>query len=124
MCEIDNKIEKISEKLEEMQLVLSKMTGKKLEMQPVHSYIKPLTRSEQQAFLVLYTEEKPISYMELSKKLNMPLTMIREYVTSLLEKGIQISKSYVRGRPHIMLDKKFKDLHAKKNIVNLEQQRL
>ena len=54
LCEIDNKIEKLSEKLEEIQLILSKMTGKKLEMQSSSSYVKPLTRAEQQIFLVLY----------------------------------------------------------------------
>lgn len=124
MCELDNKIEKINEKLEEMQLLLSRLTGKKLEMQSSESYIEPLMRSEQQVFLVLYTEEKPISYMEMSKKLNIPLTMIREYVTSLIEKGVQIHKSYIKGRPHVMMDAKFKDLQAKKNIVKIDQQTL
>jgi len=124
LCEIDNKIEKLSEKLEEIQLILSKMTGKKLEMQSSSSYVKPLTRAEQQIFLVLYTSEKPISYMEMSKKLNISLTLIREHITNLIEKGVQIDKSYVKGRPHVILDKKFKDLQAKKNLVRLDQQRL
>ena len=124
LCEIDNKIEKISEKLEEIQLVLSKMTGKKLEMQAPESFIKPLTKAEQQIFLVLYTSEKPISYMELSKNLNISLTLIREYVANFIGKGIQIQKTYIKGRPHVMLDKKFKDLHAKKNLVKIDQQRL
>ena len=124
LCEIDNKIEKLGEKLEEIQLILSKMTGKRLEMQNSESYVKPLTKAEQQIFLVLYTEEKPISYMELSKKLNLSLTLIREYIYHLIEKGVLVQKTYVKGRPHVILDKKFKDLHAKKNLVKIDQQRL
>jgi len=46
---------------------------------------------------------------------------VREYVTNLLEKGIPIQKKYVNTIPHLLLDPKFKNLQAKKNILKIEQ---
>ena len=122
LCEIDNKINKLNEKIEEIQLILSKLTGKKLELQPNHTQIEPLTKSEQKIFLVIYTEERPISYMEISKRMNTPLTLVREYVTNLIEKGVPVQKTYVKGRPYVLLEKSFKDLQAKQNVVQIDQQ--
>lgn len=122
LCDIDNKINKLNEKIEEIQLILSKFTGKSLELQPNHTKIEPLTKAEQKIFLAIYTEERPISYMEISKRMCMPLTLVREYVTNLIEKGVPIHKTYVKGRPFILMEKTFKDLQAKKNIVQIDQQ--
>ena len=122
LCDIDNKINKLNEKIEEIQLVLSKMTGESLELQPNHTKIEPLSKPEQKIFLVIYTEERPISYMEISKRMSMPLTLVREYVTNLIEKGVPIQKTYVKGRPLVLMGKSFKDLQAKQNIVQIDQQ--
>ena len=122
LCEIDNKINKLNEKIEEIQIILSKFTGKKLEFQPNHTQIEPLSKQEQKIFLFIYTEERPVSYMEISKRMSIPLTMAREYVTNLIEKGVPIQKAYVKGRPFVLMDKAFKDLQAKQNIVQIDQQ--
>ena len=122
LCEIDNKINKLNEKIEEVQIILSKLTGQKLELQPNHTNIEPLSKPEQKIFLAIYTEERPVSYMEISKRMNLPLTYVREYVTNLIEKGVPIQKTYVKGRPFILMEKTFKDLQAKQNIVQIDQQ--
>lgn len=121
LCELDNKIAKLNKKIEEIHLILSKMTGKKLRKMPNFDNIDPLTEIEKNVFLNLYTEEKPITYQGLAKKMNMPIPLAREYVLSLLEKGIPIQKVYIKTRPYVMLDKKFKNLQAKKNILKIEQ---
>ena len=47
----------------------------------------------------------------------MPIPLLREYITNLLEKGIPIQKIYKNTRPYIFLDPKFKNLQAKQNIL-------
>jgi biotin operon repressor len=121
LCELDNKINKLNEKIEEIQIILSKLTGKKLDLQPDYTSIEPLTKQEQKIFLVVYTEERPISYMEISSKMNLPLTMVREYITSLIEKGVPIQKTYMKGRPFVLLEQSFKSLQAKQNVVKIDQ---
>ena len=51
----------------------------------------------------------------------MPISLARQYITNLLEKGIPIQKKYIKQRPYIYLDQKFKNLQAKKNILKIEQ---
>ena len=122
LCEIDNKINKLNEKIEEIQLILGRLTGKKVDLNPEYYSVDPLGPEEQKVFLAMYTEDKPVSYMELANRVGKPLTLVRSYVTNLIEKGIPINKSYVKGRPHIMIDTEFKRLQAKKNIVGIHQQ--
>lgn len=121
LSELDNKINKLNEKIEEIQLILSRLTGKKVHFKADYD-IDPLTSDEQTVFLAVYTEDKPISYMELARKVSKPLALVRNYITNLIEKGIPINKTYIKGRPHIMLDENFKRLQAKKNIVGINQQ--
>jgi len=121
LCELDNKIAKLNERIDEIFNILSKLTGKKLLKKPKFEDIDPLTTTEKNVFLNLYTEEKPVTYHQLAKKMKMPIPLVREYVTNLLEKGIPIQKTYVNTIPHILLDPKFKNLQAKKNILKIEQ---
>ncbi|MBW2977649.1 hypothetical protein KY331_02280 [Candidatus Woesearchaeota archaeon] len=121
LCELDNKIAKLNERIDEIFNVLSNLTGKKLLKKPKFEDIDPLTTTEKNVFLNLYTEEKPLTYHQLAKKIKISIPLVREYVTNLLQKGIPIQKIYVNTIPHILLDPKFKNLQAKKNILKIEQ---
>lgn len=121
LCELDNKISKLNERIDEVHLILSKITGKKANTNTRFEDIDPLTTMEKNIFLNLYSEEKPITFAELASKVNMPIAVVREYITNLIEKGIPIHKDYLKTRPHISLDKKFKNLQAKTNILKIEQ---
>jgi len=120
-CELDNKITKLNERIDEIYSILGKLTGKKLNTKTKYEDIDPLTTMEKNVFLNLYTEEKPVNYSELAKKMNMSISLTRQYITNLLEKGIPIQKKYIKQRPYIYLDPKFKNLQAKKNILKIEQ---
>ncbi len=120
-CELDNKVTKLNERIDEIYSILSKLTGKKLTKTAKYEDIDPLTTMEKNVFLNLYTEQQPITYSELAKKINMPISLTRQYITNLLEKGIPIQKKYIKQRPYIYLDQKFKNLQAKKNILKIEQ---
>jgi len=121
LCKLDNKITKLNERIDEIHLILSKLTGKKTYKNSRIDSIDPLTTKEKNVFLNLYTEQAPITYLDLAKKLKMPITLVREYITNLLEKGIPIQKVYKNQRPYIFLDPKFKNLQAKQNILKIEQ---
>ncbi len=121
ICEVDNKISKLNERIDDIYNVLSDLTGKKMRKMPAYEDIDPLTTEEKNIFLNLYTEPEPISYVDLARKMNMPISLTRQYITNLLEKGIPIQKEYKKTRPFIYLDKKFKNLQAKKNVLKIEQ---
>ena len=120
-CELDKKLTKLNERIDDIYSILSKLTGKKLTKTAKYEDIDPLTTMEKNVFLNLYSEDQPITYSELAKKINMPISLARQYITNLLEKGIPIQKKYLNQRPYIYLDKKFKNLQAKKNILKIEQ---
>ena len=121
LCELDNKISKLNERIDDIFNILSKLTGKKLLKKPKFEDIDPLTTTEKNVFLNLYTEEKPATYCELARKMKMHILILREHITNLLQKGIPIQKRYVNTIPYIFLDPKFKNLQAKKNILKIEQ---
>lgn len=121
LCKLDNKITKLNERIDEIHLILSKLTGKKTHKKFRLENIDPLTTSEKNVFINLYTEQAPMSYSDLARKLKMPISLAREYITNLLEKGIPIQKIYKDQRPYIFLDPKFKNLQAKQNILKIEQ---
>ena len=121
LCKLDNKITKLNERIDEIHLILGKLTGKKTFKKSRLDDIDPLTTTEKNIFLNIYTEQAPITYAGLAKKMKMPIPLIREYITNLLEKGIPIQKIYKNTRPHIFLDSKFKNLQAKQNILKIEQ---
>jgi len=121
MFELDNKLAKLNERIDEIHTILSQVTGKKLIKMPAFEDIDPLTEKERNVFLNIYTEEIPMTYSDLAKKISISVELAREYVLSLIEKGIPIQKSYKNARPHIMLNAKFRNLQAKKNILKIEQ---
>lgn len=121
IAELDNKIAKLNEKIDEVYNTLSKLTGKKIRKMPAFEDIDPLTTDEKNVFLNIYTEAAPLTYSDLAAKLNMSIELTRQYVINLMEKGIPIQKIYKHTRPYIYLDPKFKNLQAKKNILKIEQ---
>ena len=120
-CELDNKIAKLNERIDGIHDILTNLTGKKTRKMPKFEDIDPLTTKEKTVFLNIYTEDKPTTYERLAAKLSMPITLVRQYVTALLEKGIPIQKAFHKTRPYIYLDPKFKNIQAKKNILKIEQ---
>lgn len=121
VCELDNKIAKLNERIDDIYNILSKLSGKKLNKVPSFEDIDPLTSEEKNVFLNLYTESGPITYAELARKLKMSVELARQYILRLMEKGIPIQKTYKNTRPYIILNQKFKNLQAKQNILKIEQ---
>jgi hypothetical protein len=123
LCEIDYKINKLSEKVEQIQLFLEENMAFKAPKKPKFQP-KPLTNNEQDVFLVLYTlEEKKgaVSYAEIAKRTGLSEDLIASYITRMIEKNVPIIKRYVNNQPLLRLDPQFKRAQAKENILGLNQ---
>jgi hypothetical protein len=109
--EVDLKIDKLAQRLEQMQLA------------PVDErFIQPLTQTERNLFLVLYTEEVPLSFTELAEKAELSGLLVPECISTLVHKGVPLIRSYARNQIFFRLDPRFKELQAKENVVNLSLQ--
>ncbi len=112
--ETDLKVDKLSQRLENLQLSLGKPIEKPT--------ISPLNQLEKKVFLILYTEETPLSYEEICAKAEIPLSTIPECISSIIDKGIPLLRSLVNDRLFFKLSPSFKELQAKDNLINLSLQ--
>jgi len=109
--ELDQKIEKLASRLDKIQLE----QGSQLEK----PYVAPLNETERKVFLALYTEEKPLNCFELSEKSKVPISIIRDILTTVAQKGIPIKRSFENNQTYHQIDVKFKEWQAKEGILNL-----
>lgn len=121
ICRLDAKIDKVTEKIEELQLKLSTLI-------PLASFEEEqpakieLSEKEKEVFLILYaSEEKPMTYRDIAKVMNESDFLVSGYITNLIEKGIPIIKKYIGHAAYLMLDRRFRELQAKNNILNINQ---
>ena len=126
LCNIDSKIDKLNEKIEDLQLFINRLAAKdykKHNEKQVYNHIF-LTTKEKEVFLALYTmaEEKgPITYKAISRRIGLTEFMVREYVTNLIEKGIPVIKKYVNNELYLDIDQKFRHMQAKENLVDINE---
>jgi len=110
--EIELKLDKVTHRLDQIQLGQDEKQNEKIG-------ILPLNKIETKVFLVLYTEEMALSFAEISKKAELPLALVPEYVSSLVNKGVPLQRSFVNNQLFMKLDQRFKEMQAKENVVNL-----
>jgi hypothetical protein len=112
--EIDRKLDKLAERLDELQYNLSPEQG-------VPDGIV-LTHREQEAFMVLYTADDPVTSLEVARRLGLTVEMVEQYLFSVSSKGVPILKTFANGKVYHSLDLKFKDLQARRNILNISEE--
>ena len=112
---IEVKMDKLTQRLDQLQLNSSECEEQKLN-------ITPLNQIERKIFLTLYTEEIPMSYREICVRSGLPLSVITECVSSLFSKGIPILRSFCNNQLFVKISPSFKDRQAKENLVNLSLQ--
>ncbi|OGM02543.1 hypothetical protein A3K72_02000 [Candidatus Woesearchaeota archaeon RBG_13_36_6] len=116
---INQKMEKLNEKLEEIRIHLGMIkddvstAGQKFEA-------TKLTIHEQEVFLVLYTASDFLSYKDIAKRKGLTESLVGNYITSLIEKGIPLIKKYMNKVAYVKLESRFKELQAKKNILKID----
>ena len=121
IAEIESKLERLSERVDNMQMFLESNFNVAVEKKADFD-VKKLNRREQEVFLVIYTleEEKDgVSYGDIAAKLGISEQLAGNYVTSIIEKGVPIIKRYINSKPYLRLDPAFKTLQTKENILQL-----
>ena len=84
--------------------------------------VEPLTQIEKKIFLILYTEENPLTFIEISEKTRLVPSLIPDYISSMVHKGVPLQRSSFNNHLFFKLDPKFKEIQAKENIINLSLQ--
>lgn len=113
---IDPKLNKLAERIEEISMLNGLNKHQKIPEMP------KLTIVEKEIFLTLYTqceEKEYTTYKKIAKAINLSETLIMNYITILIEKGIPIIKSYSDDSTKIKLSSYFKTLQTKKNILKI-----
>ena len=120
ICELENKIEKLTERVEQLQMYIS---GTIETRRTKERQIPKLTESEQNIFTVLYTleEEKgSVTYEDIATQLDIEENEVVLAVSSMVGKGVLIVKRFIDSKPYLHIDKDFKVLQTKENVLQIE----
>lgn len=112
---VDEKLDKLHARIEELFLLLGKSSETTLDIQP-------LTKKEQEVFQALYVvgEGVPyVSYKQLARKLGTSEALISGFITNLIEKGVPVVKKYDSGQAFVQLEQKFRQKQAKEVVIGL-----
>jgi biotin operon repressor len=112
---VDEKLDKLHARIEELFLLLGKSTETKVQIQP-------LTKKEQEVFQALYLigEGVPfVSYKQLARKLGSSEALISGFITNIVEKGVPVLKKYDSGQAFVQLEPKFRQKQAKEVVIGL-----
>ncbi len=109
--EVEVKIDKLKDRMDQFQLSHGQI--------PQRPTIAPLNKIERQVFLVLYTQEAPLTFEEIAQRTNLSIHCVPECLTVLAQKGIPLQRSYLGSKLFFKLTPQFRELQAKENIVNL-----
>ena len=122
LCEIDAKLEKVNERLDQLTMFLKKH-GLKVEEKPEFN-IPNLTKREQEVFLVLYTLDGTkdlISYQDVARRTGLTEELAMGYIDNMIRKGVPINRKHSHHKTYLKLNPYFRTLQAKQNILKLDQ---
>lgn len=105
LADLEGKMSRLSERLDEVQYLLEPAAGAKL------------TRREQDVFMILYTAESRLSVAEIARRLGTPEKPVERLLVLLWQKGIPLLREHVGGEVYYLLDERFKELQARENVI-------
>jgi len=115
--EIEVKVEKLSQRLDQIQLNTSTQAAA-----PIKPIVTPLNQMEKKIFLTLYTAEMALSYREISERSQISPTTVHECISSLVSKGIPLIRTFCNDQMFFRVEPVFKEVQAKENLINLSLQ--
>ena len=119
-CELESKIEKLTERVEQLQLTVYGQI--QAQNQKISEKMSSITQEEKIVFLALYTLEEEngsVTFEDIALSTKFTTDEVSNLITSLIEKEIPISKKVIDNKPYLKIDKDFKMLQAKQNVMNL-----
>lgn len=109
--DVERKLERVTQRLDKLQLSQG---------QPVEKPgVQPLSQQEKQVFLILYTEQLPLTCDEIALKIQGSAGMVVECIANLSTKGIPLQRTFAQNQFFFSLTPQFKEMQAKQNILNL-----
>jgi len=113
IAELAIKLEKIEERLEQVELILH---SQDIEKQKVDE----LNHKEKSVFLTIYKQENDyLTYADLAALHDVSEATIRRYVDTQNKKGVPIIKKAMGGIIHFKLNPQFREMQTKHNLVNV-----
>ena len=113
ICEIDNRLTKLEEKMDELHFLLKQLvTRAKLSVE--------LSKDEQRVFLILYTHSKFMTTDEIGHNAFLEKELTDESITGMMDKGIPIDREIFDGNVYYRMNKEFKLRQAKENIIKID----
>ena len=126
LAELDQKLDKLTERLDKLQMFIEQQAGKPVEEKQEFSFEK-LTRREEEAYLILSAlnaSKGAVTYAEIAKRAMLPEELVIDCISSLLSKQVPIQKKLMSKRIYLRIDTNFRILQERKNIMNLSQKPL
>lgn len=114
---LDLKIEKLSEKIESVYMMLSQTLNQKDRFKDIL-----LSNTEQKVFLAAYLENGSASYTTLSKKLGMKRPIIKMAIDSLRKKNIPFFVEKKNNDTYAFMETGFRELQAKEQVILIDEQ--
>lgn len=112
VAELEEKLDKLKEQIDEMHMMFSKAISQR---------DFSLTESEKSVFMVLYAiEQTPLSYADISMRTGLTELAVKAHIFSMINKGIPILEREIDKQSFFRLDRKFKELQAKENVLKIE----
>lgn len=118
---VESKLDKMQERIDELTLLVSQITGKEVKKKQRYEVGK-LTVREKEIFVALYSSDKAITYKEIARRTALNENLVMTYVVNMIGKGVPIIKRYLNNQVLLSLDKEFKKYQTKENIVEITEE--
>ena len=119
LTQLENMIHKLSERIDEIEIKVSYVTGEKIISSDEFKDII-LNAKEKEIFIMLYKENGDLlDYKKIARSLGYTEQSVRKYISDLISKGIPVIKKYFDNNVYLVLDSDFRNLQAKQNVLKL-----
>ena len=113
ICEIDNRLTKLEEKMDEIHFIMKQMVNRsKLSVE--------LTKDEQRVFLILYTHDKFVKSSRICEKSFLDKEVVDDALVSMMDKGLPIERDILNGEACYRMDNEFKLRQAKEEVIQID----
>jgi DNA-directed RNA polymerase specialized sigma subunit len=116
LAQLDDKLDKLAARIDELTLLVKGRSEKS------STSVKTLTKREKQVFQTIYqigAMSQFITYRDIAKHLGTSESLIAQYVTNIVEKGVPVVKRYSSSRVYLNLEKSFREKQAKHCVVGV-----